>query len=668
MIGNNKMALPPYFAMLLAFSMLSCPQSLLAQEIMLDQMIEAGPLFVFPVYGDDNRFYYLPDKIRLGRRDNGNPEFAFIKFVKNSASADATDVGITQTEDAGGLVMFTVFLDASDAEKQQARQALSRLKPGAQLVGPVAYKSGTFVVLSSFLENDRFTEKVVGFGSAPIFPGHKAAVSMELTAEGATILWDSFGMDTSQISVGFEMVIEGYRNAYEGTIEVDSKKFAQNQRIAGGMKLGSMLGIDIDISMKELKDSGAIKIVEKGTSATGPDFLKAAYNKILDNYFEPTSGDPAFMQTLQDDPDMYRNFDKAAEFNRTERERIRRDNREDRQDYERQVMLAQQAIDSAQETGVYLPILDLLPLSEAGGGGDTHGTGTGTGDPRQRPATVSEAFHPPEGEDEPDFSIVASYHVKTYAMQRDFKYEISQFEKDTKALRFDQPLGGSEIRSRRNDPNFFLVINEDDPAYTQRQVRVSIAGQNARDFEKWVNNIVVGLKKKHQNGTVTEREIIIDQSKFSDAFNNYTMVYGNMGARRERNWANYEYRSVWNLGGGVSWDSGWLPSNQAVINIAPPHRYREIKVKGSARVLEDQQVRSVSLRFYSDFMGKELTDELSFEVGEDPLSGIIEYAFEDGQPRTYEYEIKWRLFGNRSVSTGRLTGDDDRIYIDELPQ
>ena len=40
----------------------------------------------------------------------------------------------------------------------------------------------------------------------------------------------------------------------------------------------------------------------------------------------------------------------------------------------------------------------------------------------------------------------------------------------------------------------------------------------------------------------------------------------------------------------------------------------QIKVKGNARVLEDQQVRSVSLTFYSDFMGKELTDELSFET------------------------------------------------------
>jgi len=663
-----KRALIARFQTLITFHgavLLICAQPLAAQEIMLDQLVEAGPLLVFPVYGDENSYYYLPDKIRLGRRDNGNPEFAFIKFVKNSASADASDIGVTQTQDAGGLVTFTVFLDASEAEKQQARQALSRIKPGARLVGPVAYKSGTFVVLSSFLENDRFTEKVVGFGSAPIFPGHKAAVSMELTAEGATILWESFGMDTSQISVGFEMVIEGYRNAYEGTIEVDSSQFAQNQRIAGGLKLGSMLGIDIDISMKEMRDSGAIKIVEKGSSETGPDFLNAAYNKILDYYFEPAGTDSMFMQTLQDDPDMYRNFDKAAEFNREERERIRRNNREDRRDYDRQVAAAQRAIDSAQRTGEYLPILDLLPLAESRA---TDGGANGPESGRGAPATVSDAFSPPEGEDEPDFSLVAAYRLKTFAMQRDFKYEISQYEKDTKALRFDQPLGGNDIRSRRNNPNFFLVVNEDDPAYTQRQVRVSIAGQNAADFERWVNNVVVQLRKKHQNGTETLREIIVDQSKFSEVFNNYTMVYGNLGSTRERNWANYEYRSFWNLGGGVSWDSGWIPSNQAVINIAPPHRYRQVKFKGVTSALEGQEVRSANVTFYSDFMGKELTDELTFEVGESPSSQIIEYAFEDGKAPEFEYEIKWRLFGNRSLETGRQRSADDIIYIDELPR
>jgi len=652
----------------------SWPLIVSAQEIMLDQVREAGTLLVFPVYGDDKSYHYLPDKVRLGRNDDGNPEFAFIKFVKNAGDMTASSAGVNQTKDAGGLVTFTVFLDASDEEKRQAQQELSKAVPGARLVGPIAYKSGTFVVLSSFIENDRFTEKVVGFGSAPIFPGHKAAVSMELTAEGATILWESFGMESSQISVGFEMVIEGYRNAYEGSIEVDSSKFARNQRIAGGMKLGSMLGIDIDIAMKEVKESGGIKIVEKGKSDAGQEFTKSAYNKILQNYFSPASADPVFMATLQDDPNMYSNFDKAAEFNRTERSRIREENREGQRDYERQMQVAQQAISNAEQRGEYLPILDMLPLGDAqaegdntpGSGGQFEGNGT-TGS-RSQPATASQAFGPPEGETGPDFSLVMAYHLKSYSLQQDFKYSITQYEQDTKSLRFDQPIGGTDIKSRRDDPNYFLVVNEDDPAYMQRQVRVSIAGQNARDFGKWVNNVVVQLNKKHQDGTETFKEIIIDKNKFADTANNFMMVYGNSGAKRERNWANYEYTAIWSLGGGVNWNSGPIPSNSAMINIAPPHRYREITVKGNQRVMEDLGVRSVDVKFFSEFMGEQLHDELSFEIGEGPASQKIQYAFENGKSSAYQYEIVWRLRDNKRLESGRLKSDDTRIYIDELPE
>jgi hypothetical protein len=633
------------------------PLRLAAQEIMLDQMLEAGPLFVFPIYGDERTFYYLPDKIRLGQRSDGTPEFAFIKFVKNVPNASASDRGEAQTQDAGGLVTFTVFLDASETEIAAARRELGRLKPGAQLVGPIAYESGNFVVLSSFLENQRWTEKVVGFGRAPVLPGHKAAVSMELTAEGATILWESFGMPTSQISVGFEMVIEGYRDAYEGSIEVNSRQFASNQRIAAGLKLGSMIGLDIDLAFKELRDSGAIKIVEKGSSTTGPDMLKAAYNKILDNYFVPVSSDPLLMQTLQDDANVYSNFDKAAEFNRTERERVRRENQEDRAEYERR---QQEAIARGQRTGEYLPILDLLPLGGAGGGGGNAGPGG--------PATPSEAFSPPEDEAEPDFSLVGAYRVRTTSIERDFKYEISQYERDTKALRFDQPLGGNEIRSRRNNTSYFLVVNEEDPAYTQRQVHVSIAGQDSKDFERWVNTVVVQLRKRHENGTETFRELIIDRTKFADAFNNYTLLYGNLGARRERNWLNYEYRAIWNLGGGVSWDSGWLASDQGSISIAPPHKYAQVKFSGNTNALEAAQVRSVDVKFSRDFLGRLLTDQLSFEVGgEGPTSQVIEYAYLNGQPSTYQYEVTWRLPGNRSVTTGRQTSDASVITFNELP-
>jgi hypothetical protein len=34
----------------------------------------------------------------------------------------------------------------------------------------------------------------------------------------------------------------------------------------------------------------------------------------------------------------------------------------------------------------------------------------------------------------------------------------------------------------------------------------------------------------------------------------------------------------------------------------------------------------------------------------------------------YEYEIVWRLFGNKTVSTGRKKSSDTLIYVDEIPE
>jgi hypothetical protein len=34
----------------------------------------------------------------------------------------------------------------------------------------------------------------------------------------------------------------------------------------------------------------------------------------------------------------------------------------------------------------------------------------------------------------------------------------------------------------------------------------------------------------------------------------------------------------------------------------------------------------------------------------------------------YGYEVIWRLSGNRTMSTGRLTANDVVLYVDEIPE
>ena len=87
--------------------------------------------------------------------------------------------------------------------RQNAESELQRMVPGAKLEGPITYKSGTFALISNFQqEGGDWTTRVVGLGKAPVMEGHKAAVSIRLTAEGATILWESFRQATQELVTG----------------------------------------------------------------------------------------------------------------------------------------------------------------------------------------------------------------------------------------------------------------------------------------------------------------------------------------------------------------------------------------------------------------------------------------------------------------------------------
>src|SRR5438874_1686103 len=118
-----------------------------AQEIMLDKGVKAGPLECFPAYGDPNTYYYVPDKARLGVGADGKPQFSFLKYVLNTKIKPGDEPG-TEGE-GGGIVHCLVQLGASPDEISEAKSELRRVAPGANLVGPVIFRSGKFGIISS---------------------------------------------------------------------------------------------------------------------------------------------------------------------------------------------------------------------------------------------------------------------------------------------------------------------------------------------------------------------------------------------------------------------------------------------------------------------------------------------------------------------------------------
>ncbi|HSL17301.1 MAG TPA: hypothetical protein VLB51_05280 [Methylomirabilota bacterium] len=231
------------------------------QEILFDQMVEAGGLKCYPVYGDASSWYYLPDQPHVATTGEAQrPEFSFLMYTTPEQRGEE---GITSAP-GGGVAHMLVAYDVPEDMVRRAQSELQRTKPGAQLKGPVAYTDGTFNLVTAVTDPEAgLSRRVVGVGNAPVMSGHKAAVSMHLTPTGAMLLWESFSQRTPDISVNFEMTVSGYRNPVEATMTFDYERIHETTQLQAGIE-SRYLEADVDVLLGKMVDNGSISIELKG--------------------------------------------------------------------------------------------------------------------------------------------------------------------------------------------------------------------------------------------------------------------------------------------------------------------------------------------------------------------------------------------------------------------
>lgn len=664
----------------LAFLIFLIPGISGAQEVLLDEMQEAGDLKLFPVYGDKKKFYYISDKIKIPKGENGKPQFSFLKFVED---AEGSGEGGVHDAQGGGLVHFLINFDVDDQTVQRAQAELQRKVAGAEIVGPIMFREGTFALVSNFQQEDGdWTKRVLGLGKAPVLEGHKAAVSIRLTKTGAILLWESFQQAASDISVSFDMIISGYRNPYEAKMTAWWDRIASNKSLAIGART-DFLGVDIQDTMKELRDSGAIELEVKGENDKMDRLWEMVYGKLAAQMFEPNN-DPTTLATLQDDPNVFSNFDRANQFNTEVRERIQQENQTELDRVERQ---RQQLLALGEQVPFFANIARNMPRSastnnsaepgetadnnttdasdsntaEGEGGGATPSSENSSSD--SSPRTV----RPANLQTPPSFSILASYRKKQFKKTGKFELSFKSWTPDTQSMRFDENIGGFGKKMFK-DPAHFRVVNLDDPAYKNREILVQLDGQNSADFNKFVNFVTVQIRKKHQDGFLHVDELKIDRENFIKTSNNFVMNYGVHGDTDRAKWLEYDYQVTWNLFGGAEWKSGWEKTNDFMIPVTPPHRYREVTIEADPEVFRDEKVRLTTIVFKSKLFGKQDSRKISLKTtSKDPLSQTIKYAHEPDN-YNYKYDISWLKRGGVQVKKIDVAGDADFIFADELPE
>ncbi len=256
-------------AVLLFFCSIPC----LKAEVSLEEVVQAGGFAFYRDHADPHKYYYVPGEPRLAMKRDGTPEFTFIKYSKTGGDIK------------GGIVHFLVTWGLSDGELMSAGSALQMIDPQAKVSGPVPFKEGSFKIVSATAgEGGLFNVKVCGEGKAPIMPNQKAAVSIALTQEGATLLWESFKNPTSDVSVMFMMKYTGITPAYQAKLKVDWDKVYTHHEIglqAKGTIQMVQLQADVKAILDELRQKGAIQLEVVGENENMQKLLEVAYNHLI---------------------------------------------------------------------------------------------------------------------------------------------------------------------------------------------------------------------------------------------------------------------------------------------------------------------------------------------------------------------------------------------------
>ncbi len=656
-----------------------------AQHLFLDRSVPAGELTLLQDIKNANEYYYVIDKPSIALNERGKPQFSFLQYAKNS------DAGV----EGGGIVHAVITLNVSDEQVREAERELRRINPEAEIKGAAMWRGGTVSLVSSFTNPEgELTEQVIGIGNAPILDGQKTAISIQLTQRGAEILRESFNTPTPDLSISFEMELEGYRSPKNAVIEADFERVYEHKAFSGGIAT-PYLAADINAAFDDLRNSGAIKVTQFGEDDQMAKIIETAYQKLSELMFQPLGGTGSpNVQQLSSTIGGVSMMDRASKIlsesrreAKADNQRIRQENRQERE-LTRQIndqRLAKAERDAAQQNAAQ----QQAQRNEAAqntrrSSSDTTSTAPGRPLPRSqqdltRKGKIMEYIRPdmppgrveipqmetPDLQEEvavPQLAIAASFEMKKVRMQGSYRIDLNKSTIDIRVMPFDVNIGAMASSCEE----CFHKANLDDPLYKQRSITAFVDGLNAEDFGEYINFVTVTMKKQHQGGDITVDEIRIDRNNFNQEGNNFSLLYGWKDDQNREKWLDYDYQTVWSFFGGVTLEVPEQTSQASAINLAPPFRRKRITLEADPSLLEDAEVRLVNVKVFYELDGKSLSKQATLRTRDEALEQSLEFML-PADETDYEYEIKWIASGNQVYKSDRQKTSMDILLVDDVP-
>ncbi len=218
--------------------------------------IQIGDVQLLQDSNDENAYYYLTRMIRLATKDDGSYELLCMKYI-----------GEGENRSGGIFHALVEFSLPEDVVKEVEKKLKEEVNGKAYIAGPVPMKQvvdkntnevGTFNLVSSILTNtegeDAFTNNVVTSGFSPLLPGSKAAIAANLTAAGATLLWESLSGPTSDVSVSIHGYYEAKVKGYNAIVSAEAKTIYEHYSMLSNYQEGYTKDQLRDISDKMIKN------------------------------------------------------------------------------------------------------------------------------------------------------------------------------------------------------------------------------------------------------------------------------------------------------------------------------------------------------------------------------------------------------------------------------
>jgi hypothetical protein len=174
------------------------------------------------------------------------------------------------------------------------------------------------------------------------------------------------------------------------------------------------------------------------------------------------------------------------------------------------------------------------------------------------------------------------------------------------------------------------------------------------------------MKKKHQNGDETVREMFFNGDMIDNYKGDARLTYLWKDDQDRAAWLNYDYAITWQFKKDGSYATGWLSSNTPVINLYTPYLYRKIDLMGDKDKLRKLGVVAVAVEIEYPFFGRVKKERVTVKTNSGGEEPTLEAILPQGVDRV-DYKVTWLYLEGKKVER---RGEDEFgvILIDEIPE